>query len=416
MIRTLSVRNPLEYALHLRLPAFALLIAVTLAAQSQSFQAPSLSEADRRALADARGAGLRGDEALAFEVYKSFLQSGRDAVDIALHFASLARARLGASEARALLRTMDASNPALSLAAATLAELQGRRQALETFVTAHPDYGPAYALLAREYRRDRIDEQPLRDRLREHELLGRFLAFDAQGKLGASFTDSGLLAAWLEQAERRVAAVEASLSGAAAAPTASFSRSNSDWTVNLNMPEEPSAVMYRLGEGSTYRSTGYLDATDSRTGRRMVSTYFSLSLETPATTIFVKYRDLDGREAGPFPIRFDPHATILAQARETLDAERSDWVAFTTGFTSDYAYFNTPMYTRCAISKLEYGFNGPPREHFPLPPCDFDNPSATPADAQSAVKMEDTVRTVSVRITFIDGTVGTRIFRRPDRR
>lgn len=400
----------------LRLPAFLLLIALTVPAHSQSSHAPSLSETDKRALADARGAELRGDEALAFEVYKSFLQSGRDAVDVALHFSGLARARLGASEARTLLRTMDASNPALSLAAATLTELQGRRQALETFVSAHPDYGPAYALLAREYRRDRIDEQPLRDRLREHELLGRFLAFDAQGKLGPHFINAGVLAGWLDQAERRVAAIETSLSGAAAAPTASFSRSNSDWTINLNMPEEPSEVMYRLGEGSSYRSTGYLDATDPRTGRRMVSTYFSVSLDTPATTIFIKYRDADGREAGPFAIRFDPHATILSQARETLEAERSDWVAFTTGFTSDYAYFNRPMETRCAIRKLEYGFNGPPKQEFPLPPCDFDNPSGTPADAQSAVKMEDTVKTVSVRITFIDGTVGTRIFRRPDRR
>jgi hypothetical protein len=359
---------------------------------------------------------LRGDEALAFEAYKSFLQSRRDAIDVALHFSALARARLGASEARALLRTMDASNPALSLAAATLTELQGRRKALETFVTAHPDYGPGHALLAREFRRDRIDEQPLRDRLREHELLGRFLTLDAQGKLGASFVNAGTLAQWLDQAERRVAALEASLSGAAAAPTASFSRSSSDWTINLNMPEEPSEVTYRLGEGSTYRSTGYLDATDSRTGRRMVATHFSVSLETPATTIFVKYRDLDGREAGPFQIRFDPHATILEHARAELDAERSNWVAFTTGYTSDYAYFNTPMYTRCAIKKLEYGFNGPPSQQFELPPCDFDNPSGTPADAQSAVKMEDDVKLVSVRITFIDGTVGTRVFRRPDRR
>jgi hypothetical protein len=359
---------------------------------------------------------MRGDEALAFEVYKSFLQSGRDSVDVALHFAAIARARLGANEARTLLRAMGAQNPALSLAAATLTDLPTRRKALETFVTAHPDYGPGYALLAKEYRRDRIDEQPLRDRLREHELLGRLLSLDAQRKLGASFIDSTALAAWLDQAERRVAALELSLSGAAAVPTASFSRSNSDWTINLNMPEEPSEVTYRLGEGATYTSTGYLDATDSRTGRRIVATHFSLSLETPATTIFVKYRDADGREAGPFQIRFDPHATILGHARETLDADRSDWVAFTTGFTSDYAYFNTPMYTRCAIRKLEYGFNGPPSTEFALPPCDFNNPSGTPADAQSAVKMEDDVRMVSVRITFIDGTVGTRVFRRPARR
>jgi hypothetical protein len=403
-------------ALQLRLPALALLIAFTLPAPSQSLTAPPLAEAQKRALADARSAELRGDEFLAIEGYKSLLQSGRDAADVALRLSAIARARLGAAEGRTLLRALGAQNPAVSLAAASLADLSERRKTLESFVAAHPDYGPGHALLAREYRRDRIDEQPLRDRLREHELLGRFLALDAQGQLGASFIDAAVLATWLEQAERRVAALETSLSGAAAAVTADFSRSNSDWTIHLNMPEEPSEVMYRLGEGSTYRSTGHLPATDARTGRRIVATHFSLSLDTPAATILVKYRDLDGREAGPFRIAFDPHGTILQHARETLDADRSDWVAFTTGFTSDHAYFNTPMYSRCAIQKLEYGFNGPPNKEFPLPPCDFDNPSGTPADAQSAVKMEDEVRTVSVRITFLDGTAGTRTFRRPSRR
>jgi hypothetical protein len=402
--------------LHLRFPALALLIAFTIPAHSQSLTAPPLAEAEKRALADARSAEMRGDEALAFEAYKNLLQSGRDSVDVALHLSGIARVRLGAKEARALLHAMGTQNPAVSLAAASLAELSERRKALVTFVAAHPDYGPGFALLAKEYRRDRIDEQPLRDRLREHELLGRFLALDTQGKLAASFVDATVLATWLEQAERRVAALETSLSGAAAVVTASFSRSNSDWTINLNMPEEPSEVMYRLGEGSIYRSTGYLDATDSRTGRKIVKTYLSVSLETPATTILVKYRDLDGHEAGPFRIPFDPHGTILRQERETLDAEKSDWVVFTTGFTSDYAYFNTPMYTRCVIKKLEYGFNGPPSTEFPLPPCDFDDPSGTPADAQSAVKMGDDVTTVSARITFIDGTAGTRVFRRPSRR
>lgn len=403
----------------LRLTALACLIAFavpTVPAQSQSAKAPALAEAEKSALRDARSAEARGDDALAFEAYRGFLQSDRDAVDVALHFSAMARARLGASEARALLRAMGTQSPALSLAAATLTDLASRRAALETFVTAHPDYGPGYALLAREYRRDRIDEQPLRDRLREHELLGRLLALDAQGKLGASFVDSSVLAAWLDLAERRVAALETSLSGAAAAPAATFMRSNSDWMVNLNMPEEPSEITYRLGEGDTYTSTGHLDATDSRTGRKIVSTQIFLALDTPAVTILVKYRDRDGHEVGPFRIPFDPHAIILRQARETLDADRSDWVAFTTGTTKDWAYFNTPMYTRCAIRKLEYGFNGPPREEFPLPPCDFNNPSGTPADAQSAVKMQENVKTVSVRITFTDGTVGTRIFRRPEPR
>jgi hypothetical protein len=200
------------------------------------------------------------------------------------------------------------------------------------------------------------------------------------------------------------------------ARSAAFTRSNSDWMVNLNMPEEPSEITYRIGREGPFVSTGFFDAVDPRRGRRIVSTQISLPHETPPTTIFIKYRDVAGREAGPFPIAFDGNAIILRQARETLDAPGSDWVAFTTHSTWEWAYFNTPMYNRCVIAKVEYGFDGPPRAEFPLPPCDFMNPSGTPADAQSAVKMGPEVRTVSVRLTFTDGTSGTRTFRRPARR
>jgi hypothetical protein len=39
-----------------------------------------------------------------------------------------------------------------------------------------------------------------------------------------------------------------------------------------------------------------------------------------------------------------------------------------------------------------------------------------PSDARPVAKMDPDVKTVSVRITFNDGTVGTRIFYRPERR
>lgn len=397
----------------MRLPLCALVLLLLAPAQAQSFDSPQLTEPEQRMLQDARSADMRGDEARAFEAYKDVLQSGRDAVDVALHMAAIARARLGANEARSLLRQMGWQNPSVSLAAATLSELSERRQALETFVAAHPDYGPGYALLAAEYRQDRIDEQPLRDRLREHDLLSRFLGFDMQRKLSAHFIDARVLADWIGRAERRVVALESSLAGAAAVPTAQFTRSNSDWMVHLNMPEEPSEVRYRVGNVGHFIPTESTGSVDQRTGRKYVSTDFTLPLDTPATTLSVTYRDVARREAGPFPISFDPHAIILQQARETLDAPNSDWAIFTTGTTKDWVYFNTPLYTRCAIAKLEYGFNGTPDTHFPLPPCDFRDPSGSPADAQSAVKMAPEVRMVSVRITFIDGKIETRNFRRP---
>jgi hypothetical protein len=175
-------------------------------------------------------------------------------------------------------------------------------------------------------------------------------------------------------------------------------------------------VSYRIGASGLFRTTGLSGAVDPKTGRRMVNTHFSMSLETPATTIYVKYRDLSGKEAGPFAIAFAPDELLLTRDRERLAGERPGWVAFTTGTTKDWVYFNTVVETRCVITSVEYGFNGPPNQSFPLPPCDMRDPWRTPADAQSAVKMTPDVRLVSVRLTLTDGTVETRTYRRPDPR
>lgn len=392
------------------------LAALTIPAFAQTTFTTNLSPQEQAALESARTHEQRGDEVQAFEAYRAFVQLDGDAVDIDLKFAAMARARLGLDPARALFRQMgELHGSAFRLALATLTELAERRKALEVFVTAHPGYGPGFVLLANEYHRERIEDAPLRDRLRERELLNEFLALDAKGKLAASFADSTVLAAWIDRAERRLAVLDAALTDARAAPGVAFSRSNSTWMVNLLMPEAATEISYRVGDGP-YRKTASNQWAESPTGRQMPSTNFDLPLDTPKTTILVRYRDLRGNEIGPFPIAFDPEKIILENARATLEAEWPGWVQYSDGETNkDWVYFNTPMQTRCAIKSLEYGFDGPPNTPFPLPPCNFANPSAEPADANSAVKMGPNVRSVSARITFLDGTVGIRSYRRPKR-
>jgi hypothetical protein len=392
------------------------LAALTVPAFAQTSFTTNLSPQEQATLESARTHEQRGDEVLAFEAYRAFVQLDGEAIDIDLKFAAMARARLGLDPARALFRQMgDLRGSAFRLALATLTELAERRKALEVFVTAHPGYGPGSVLLANEYYRERIEDAPLRDRLRERELLNDFLALDAKGKLAASFADSTVLATWIERAERRLAVLDASLTDARAAPSVAFSRSNSTWMVNLLMPEAAIEISYRIGDGP-YRKTARNQWAESAIGRQLPSTNFDLPLDTPKTTILVKYRDLRRNEIGPFPIAFDPEQIILENARATLEAEWPGWVQYSDGETAkDWVYFNTPMQTRCAIKSLEYGFDGPPNMPFPLPPCNFANPSAEPADANSAVKMGPNVRSVSARITFLDGTVGTRSYRRPNR-
>lgn len=396
----------------LRLSALAtVLLAVPVFAQT--LKVPLLSESESSILAGARAHEARGDDQRAFEAYRQFLQSDRDTIDVALRFAAMARARLGAEAARARLAEISVTNPALVLAAATLADITVRRKLLDAFVWVHPDYGPAYALLAEEYGKPQFADQPLRDRLRERELLTRFLALDARGKLAERFVDSGVLATWIERAERRLAVLDAALTNAAAAPSARFSRSNSSWLVYLNMPETPVSVGYRLGEVGPFTSTGVAGSLDMRTGRNLANVHFQLPLDTPATAIHVTYRDIGGNVSGPYKIAFDPREVILANDRKTLDDEIPGWANFAGQSHREWLYFNTLMYARCAIRKAEYGFNGSPDREFVLPPCNLANPNATPADAQSAVKMPDDARMIAVRLTFLDGKVETRMYKRP---
>lgn len=76
------------------------------AAYAQTLPATSLSEAESRALELARSHGLRGHETDAFEAYRAFAKFDRDAIDIHLHFAGMARARLGLVQSRALFLEM----------------------------------------------------------------------------------------------------------------------------------------------------------------------------------------------------------------------------------------------------------------------------------------------------------------------
>jgi len=203
-----------------RFASVVLVLASVGTSYAQTLPAPSLSEAESRALELAHSHEMRGRDAEAFEAYRIFLSFDRDAVDVHLHFAGMARARLGLARSRALFLELSQNlrNPGVKLATATLVDRSERRRSLEAFVDAHPDYGPAHMLVAEEFRQWALENQPVRDRLRERELLSRFLELDAQGKLGPSFIDSTLLAGWLDRAERRLAELDIGLNNSIAAP------------------------------------------------------------------------------------------------------------------------------------------------------------------------------------------------------
>lgn len=187
------------------------------------------------------------------------------------------------------------------------------------------------------------------------------------------------------------------------APIASFTRSNSGWTVNVSLPEEALQFGYRIGETGEFTDNGTLDIIDQRTGQRMPKTHFSLDTDQRPTTLYVTWRDRRGEEAGIFPIAFDPDAELKAGQKGILKDTAGAWIVFRE-YEGLLVYFSHLMSFRCAIKSVRYGLDGaPPATDYPLPPCDPDNPYALPEDVLPYEKLPDGTKSLSLVLEFFDG-------------
>jgi hypothetical protein len=287
-----------------------------------------------------------------------------------------------------------------------------RRVKIEALANDYPDFPPAQYFLAEEHSEDRLGSQTLTERRLEYEALERFLEAESEGKLSALFLDHSVLAQWLDRARKRKAATEAFFKTATTRPTATFTRSNTSWIAAVHVPEPATSVSYRIGENGDFKSTGASPAIDPRTGRAMPMLSFELPADQGTTPIYVVYDDATGHTAGPFVINFDPKVALPAGQRDILERMPSAWVSFHP--ERELLYFTTLVSYRCALDSAVIGFDGGPLDtSLPLPDCDGRNPHAVPADARPYLTVPKSVRTVSVQLTYFDGSQSeVKMFRR----
>ncbi len=197
------------------------------------------------------------------------------------------------------------------------------------------------------------------------------------------------------------------------APIAAFSRHNGGWTVVFSIADPTLGISWRLGEGGDFRETGFIDALDPRTRKRMPNPSIELTADQGATTIQVRYVDASGELQGPFPIRFDPEAALLRDQRKILDMTATSWLAF-RDFNGLLVYYTHLMSYRCAIREARIGIDSAvPDKVLKMPACDPRDPSAIPHDASPYLKLAPTTKSVSVELTYRDGSVSEiKTFRR----
>ena len=189
------------------------------------------------------------------------------------------------------------------------------------------------------------------------------------------------------------------------APIAMFSRHNGGWTVVFSIADPTLGISWRLGDAGDFRETGFMDTLDPRTRKRMPNPSVELPADAPAAVIQVRYVDTNGDLQGPFPIRFDPEAALIRDQRKILDMTATSWLSFRE-FNGLLVYYTHLMSYRCAIREVRVGIDSTvPDKVLKMPPCDPRDPSVIPHDATPYLKLAPQTRSVSVELTYRDGSV-----------
>jgi hypothetical protein len=211
-----------------------------------------------------------------------------------------------------------------------------------------------------------------------------------------------------QQPEPRRAAPEA-----VNAPIANFMRHNSGWSVTLSFADPVTAISWRLGESGNFKETGFLDTLDPRTRKRMPNPSIQLDGDVEAATIYVRYADLRGEWAEPFPIKFDPAAALERGQRQLLEMTSSSWLSFRQ-FNGLLVYYTHLMSYRCGIREARIGIDSTmPDKKLALPSCDPKDPNSIPASATPYLKLAPNTKYISVELTYRDGSVSEiKTFRR----
>ncbi len=197
------------------------------------------------------------------------------------------------------------------------------------------------------------------------------------------------------------------------APLANFMRSNAGWSVTISFVDPVVAISWRLGESGAFKETGFVDALDPRTRRRMANPSFQLEPDQGPTVLYIRAVDLNGVTAGPFPIKFDPDVELARGERGTLEMLSTDWVSFRQ-YNGLLLYFTTLVSSRCGLREARIGIdNTRPDQLLPMPPCDPAHPAEIPNNAKVYLTLPPQTEMVTIELTYRDGSVSeTKTFKK----
>ena len=340
--------------------------------------------------------------------YLAFAGFDVDAIDPYTRFATLLRVQDGKAGAREVFGALADKGKALSIKLVHILQFDDaqRLDKLNAFIAANADFAPAYFLLAQEFSEDRLGAQSLADKRSEAKALTKFVSYEKDGGLLKYFVDQTQLADWLDRSRSRLAALGDVLDPSRFAPTLTPMRSNQGWIDDhlaaragdrhlLAHGRQRSVHRHRLPGAErpdAPASRCPIRASSCPTAPRPASSRSNISISGAA------------RPARSTSASIRRQRSSKATSRSSTSSGRRGSPSTPAAITG-WSISRRCCRYRCAIKQVHYSLNGAALDkEIKMPPCDKKDPYAIPYDYQPYFKVADSVKSMSVQVTYTDGT------------
>jgi hypothetical protein len=182
---------------------------------------------------------------------------------------------------------------------------------------------------------------------------------------------------------------------------------NSGWILNLFiLDEHPREILYRFADQPDFRSTGFTQIPDRRTGLPQPRLQATVPAFTGKRELLVKYVDARGRERGPHAVAIDAGEHLVSFTKDVLETTKP-WVAF-----REYpegrllAYFTHLLSYKTALREIRYSVDDDSvsrRVRF-TPDPSGSGTSEIREDDEMMVEIPLETRYVCVKLVFVDGS------------
>ena len=283
--------------------------------------------------ANARMYEQKGDSGNARRSYAKFFTFDLEYVDPHLRYQKYLKIQEGREGAREVYLEMkeDSKSFVTEYASILLFSRKTRIKKLGKFMEKHPEFGPGYFELSKEFSEVRLGEQTQKDKGNEKKYLKKFYELHEQGKFLKYFMDKDMASKFLDNAETRMTALQTFDDSILKNPVLMRAMpSNQGWSFEVTLIDMATEVFYRFEGDDKFTSTGFMPYLDTRTGKKMPGNYINAPQGLGKSKIYFKYTGVKGEEHGPFEIVFDPikamyeHCKMLLQTMGSRSKQLRD--------------------------------------------------------------------------------------------